>query len=323
VMIERETVCCELCGDMAARRLYIGVDRLLKHPGSFPLVCCVRCGLIYQSPRPADIAPFYEGNYPPYNTLPSRWRPILRRHDEQNRIFVGAAGMYYGIMHKVVPLPWGQGRVLDIGCAAGDLLLALDHFGWEVYGVEPNPVVAAKGNQRLSHCGRAPITVGILEDAHYPDNFFDVVTLWHVIEHLPHPLATMREVRRILKPGGICIIQTPAWGCLESMLFGQYWAGLDSPRHLWIFSHLTLQALLERTGLRIWQRPATSSYDIFVMSALFWADAVRGEGAGPQLWQRLYQPWVRSLLSPLFRAIDRSGLGSQLTVAAVKPREHG
>jgi len=316
-MVVTEEVLCELCGSAQRTLLYWGEDRLLKHPGRFPLVRCDVCGLVYQSPRPIDIAPYYEGTYVSFDSQPSAWKPLLRRHAEQHTVFYGSAGLYYGVLRKVIP--WRSGRLLDVGCATGDLLVAMDSFGWEVYGVEPSAAAAERANRRLGHHQRPPVTIGALEDAGYPDDFFDVVTLWHVIEHLPHPLATMREVRRVLKPGGICVIQTPCRGSLESLLFGRYWSGLDCPRHFWIFSHLTLQALVEQAGLPIWQRPVSTSYGMFAISGMFWADATFGRGTGQRLFQWLHTPIVERLFSPFFALLDRSGLGSQLTVVVVKP----
>src|SRR5262249_4638551 len=100
-MVVTEDVPCELCGSAQRTLLYWGVDRLLKHSGRFPLVRCDVCGLVYQSPRPLDIAPYYEGTYVSFDSQPSAWKPLLRRHAEQHTVFYGSAGLYYGLLRKV------------------------------------------------------------------------------------------------------------------------------------------------------------------------------------------------------------------------------
>lgn len=307
---------CVLCGSRETIHLYSGPDRLLKHAGTFHLLRCTGCGLIRQSPRPLDLAPFYEGSYLPFEAPENTYRPLLQRHVGQNQVFSGSAGLYYGVFRKTVP--WQSGRLLDVGCAIGDFLVAMDHFGWEVAGTDVSSAAAAQANARLAHLPQPPVHAGSLESAAFPAASFDVVTLWHVIEHLPDPLATLHEVRRVLRPGGICLIQTPHWGSLESFLFGSYWAGYDLPRHLWIFSQLTLLALIERAGLRLWQRPACLSYGNVVISCMFWAAAQFGSAVEQQVFRSMHHPLPENLARYLFRPIDYSGAGSQLTVAVVR-----
>jgi 2-polyprenyl-3-methyl-5-hydroxy-6-metoxy-1,4-benzoquinol methylase len=313
---ELVTVSCELCGGATAQPLYVGRDRLLGHPGQFPIVRCATCGMVYQSPRPASLDRYYQGDYGPYESTRSTWRPILDRHQDVNQDFTGPAGLYYGVFVQVVP--WQRGRLLDVGCASGDFLAAMQVRGWEVAGVEPDRESVRRANLRLVGQETGPVQCGTIELASYPDQSFDVVTLWHVIEHVPSPLATLREVRRVLKPHGICIIQTPAWGSIESQIFGRFWAGLDAPRHLWIFSHLTMQVAAERAGLRIWLRPRATSYPILVLSLMFLASALVGRQRASALFHWLHSGLVERVGTMLMRPLESSAMNTQLTVALVR-----
>lgn len=310
-------VCCNLCGSWESECIHTGPDRLLNHPGTFTVVQCRRCGLIYQNPRPADIAPFYEGVYAPFEQAePST--------DTATGSTGGVEWEYYRLFQQAVDLPSGQ--LLDVGCARGDFLVWMHRYGWEVAGCDVHPESVAITQRRLQAAGveQPTVRVGALEEAAFPDNSFDVVTLWHSLEHVPDPLSTLREVRRVLRPGGLVLIQIPAWLSLESRLWGKYWSGFDCPRHLYMFSPTTLSALLTKAGFQE-QRSFIShlSYYIWLISLLFFLRERLGGGRrDTHLADRIYhalhmRPIVR-ICSPFFRVVDYIGLGSTVTMSGKK-----
>jgi SAM-dependent methyltransferase len=120
-----------------------------------------------------------------------------------------------------------RGRLLDVGCGAGELLGHLSELGWEVVGIEPDPDAAAQARKR-----GVDVRVGNLDDAPFPAMSFDVVSLVHVIEHVPDPLATLRHVHELLRPGGKVILVTPSVSSLGARIFGPAWRGWEVPRHL-------------------------------------------------------------------------------------------
>jgi SAM-dependent methyltransferase len=134
-------------------------------------------------------------------------------------------------------------RLLDIGCGNGEFVRVARRLGWDAEGLDPDPVAAAVGGTM-----GLPITVGCLPKIDYPDASFAVVTMSHSIEHLHDPVASLREIRRILKPGGIVWIATPNLSSAGRKVFGADWVGLDPPRHLVLFTDDSLISTLYRAG---------------------------------------------------------------------------
>jgi SAM-dependent methyltransferase len=119
-------------------------------------------------------------------------------------------------------------------------------LGYEAHGVELNAAAAAGVDPRV----RMRIAPQ-LADARYADSTFDAVILWHVLEHLPRPDATLAEIARILKPGGRLILAVPNSGSLQATWSGPNWFHLDLPRHLYHFDDKTLTRLVDRYGFQI------------------------------------------------------------------------
>ena len=136
-------------------------------------------------------------------------------------------------------------RVLDIGCDRGTTLAWLQRWGADVHGVQLSAPAAAMAAARV---GERRIFVGELADAAYPDAWFDCITLWHVLEHVPHPPALLREIRRILKPGGLVYIEVPNAGGWSARTCGRHWLAYDVPKHLVHFTPDTLQAAVARAA---------------------------------------------------------------------------
>lgn len=137
-------------------------------------------------------------------------------------------------------LPPGT-RMLDIGCGRGTLLRMAREAGVEAYGLErsspeehPLPYVFYRD----------------LEDCRFPDGHFQLVTLWHVLEHLRDALAAVQEIHRILSPAGWLSVAVPNFGGAQAEAAGRHWFHLDLPRHLWHFRRRSLESLLARTGFR-------------------------------------------------------------------------
>jgi SAM-dependent methyltransferase len=139
------------------------------------------------------------------------------------------------------------GKVLDIGCGRGLLLNKLRQRGWDPIGTELSEDAAAYARDQLG----LPVYTQPLEEITFPSNEFDLVILWHVLEHVPSPRDVIHEVARILKPGGTLLVAVPNFGSWEARWSRNRWFHLDVPRHLTHFTPKTLGHLLEDAGIPI------------------------------------------------------------------------
>ncbi|MFQ6016181.1 MAG: class I SAM-dependent methyltransferase [Anaerolineae bacterium] len=242
-----EEVSCNLCGSVEATELYpdtrpdLPQSEMIKHfrcttPSygiHYAIVKCSRCGLIYANPRPAaqEALHSYE-NVVDQTYLEEREGRVLtfRRNLEPLEEFIG---------------PGNGRRLLDVGCHIGVFLEIAQERGWETWGVEPSTWASAEACQRGLR-----VREGTLKQAHFADNFFDVVTLWDVIEHLNDPLGELREVNRVLKPEGLICIHTINIESPLAHLMGARWPWLME-MHLYYFSPRTLRLMLEKANFSV------------------------------------------------------------------------
>lgn len=134
-----------------------------------------------------------------------------------------------------------RGSLLDLGAGTGDFLNAAKADGWHVTGVEPSGKareIAAKKGLQLHP-----------DTSHLPDHTFDVITMWHVLEHVPDLNAQIIELKRLLKPGGTIVIAVPNFKSYDANHYGEYWAAYDAPRHLWHFSRTSIAKLFGAHGM--------------------------------------------------------------------------
>jgi len=231
-----EYVNCDLCGANNSDLLFEGRDRLHGLPGSFPMVQCRDCGLVYLNPCPdeSSMADFYPEDYSPFASdrgLIGYLRAVLRRREAA------------GIAGSLSP----GARVLEVGCAAGELLTALRDRGLRVTGLEPSLHAAEKA--RREH--RLDIYQGTVFDVPFSGEQFDAVVLRHVIEHFPSPRAALEKIRTWLTPGGFLHITTPNFDSLDRRLFKSLWHDFEPPRHQVVFSEKTLRRLMKDCGFHV------------------------------------------------------------------------
>jgi len=140
------------------------------------------------------------------------------------------------------------GRLLDAGCGDGYFLYQARRQGWDVYGLEVNPAAVASARG-----AGLPVQLGDLSSADLQPESFDFVRLWHVLEHVPDPVETLRRASSLLTPEGRLIVGVPDFASPVRRLFGARWSGLQLPYHLHHFEPATLRAGLTRAGLRVVQ----------------------------------------------------------------------
>lgn len=302
---------CNLCGADDTELVYVETDRLMRLPGSFRLVRCRQCGLLYINPRPTleEIQAYYPEEYGPYTVTPDEERSWVRRLDHT-----------YGYWRRArlvkAARPQG-GRLLDVGGATGNFLHMMRQLGpWEVQGLDISPEATRYAQQ---HYGLDMFT-GELADAGYPDSYFDVVTMWDVLEHVHDPTGTLLEVHRILKPGGLFLLRVPNVSTWDARLFGPYWVGYDAPRHLFVFSPTTMQGLLHKTGFRVDRMQSLIlGYPPFALSVQFWLDErLRNEKLKKALLALNRSRLPRLLTRPFFTLLERFNTTFAMTVFATR-----
>jgi SAM-dependent methyltransferase len=199
---------------------------------AFVLRGCQDCGFSFSSPQPNEewLSQLYG------KTSDSYFTPLGEGSPERQAFYrrVQTAVMERGIE---------KGRVLDIGCGTGEALASWRE-GFVRHGVEPSRFAA----ERARATAGADVHVGTLETARYPSGYFDVVTAFDVLEHLPDPRRLLQEVARVLRPGGLLVVETGNIHSLNARLAAGHWYYVRLPGHLSFFGPSTLRRVLDETG---------------------------------------------------------------------------
>lgn len=296
--IKLESISCDLCGALNNITLFRARDYRFGHPEIFNIVRCISCGLIYLNPRPTSgsINKLYEEDYITENRPSivtevdtSRWKASLVRI---GRKFIGS--------YTDEIINQSAGKILDIGSGNGYLLLSLKQKSCEVFGVETNW-------KSVNMCKKLGVTVfhGTLEESRYPDSFFDVVLLSQVLEHLPSPQKALKEIWRILKPGGKVFIYMPNPQGYIAMVFGKYWHGWHIPFHFYSLPGDTIRKLAEKTGFTITKIRTVTPTRFFTVSlkGYLWGEK-KGNTKPIEKGRFLDSALFIISISPLFRILD-------------------
>ncbi len=140
-----------------------------------------------------------------------------------------------------------RGRILDVGCGNGKFLQRMRELGWTSYGIEQDHEAV----EICSNSFRLNVAHGTLETVSYSGQYFDAITMSHVVEHLVDPIQTLEECRRLIKTTGCIVLLTPNTGSLGFKRYGEDWRGLEPPRHLHLFNCRNLEAIIRQAGLSV------------------------------------------------------------------------
>jgi SAM-dependent methyltransferase len=278
---------CPLCQSSKSKLLFWNFDRLYNFAGKFGTLRCEDCSLIRLSPRPSKehLGNYYPSDYYSYQAPPqsdeenaSDSLKIKLRKKGRN-MFLASLGYTveepaawqsflpgavtnlfyrrYGFGYKFPPYV-EKGRALEIGCGSATYLNFLKHYGWQVSGVDLSPHAACAAKEHFD----IDVFVGELQDAPFPKEEFDYILMSHVVEHFTNPLESMKKIRELLKPTGIAYIEVPNAESFESGKSGEFWYGWDAPRHLFMFTPLTLSKLLNQSQLKV-EKMVTHEWNSF------------------------------------------------------------
>lgn len=152
-----------------------------------------------------------------------------------------------------------KGRILDIGAGVGDFLSVCKNYGWETIGIEPSEkakvIAKSKG-------------VSFVENlSELESNSFDIITMWHVLEHVPDLENQIKELKRLIKPTGTLIIAVPNFKSFDASYYSSFWAAYDVPIHLWHFSKTAIKKLFARENIEL-KNILPMKFDSFYVSLL-------------------------------------------------------
>lgn len=222
----------------------------------FSIVQCPSCQFLLTSPRPdpKDLPSYYHSAEYHSHTLQKK----------------GLVPFLYSMVRnitlkkkvKTIEAYYPTGTLLDIGCGTGEFLNAAKQRGWQTHGIEPEP--------SPRHYAIQQYQLNVTDEASLetlPDHAFDVITLWHVLEHVPHLNERIQQLNRLLTNKGILVIAVPNAASWDARKYGPFWAAYDVPRHLYHFSPASLETLLAKHGFSV-ARKKGMIFDAFYISML-------------------------------------------------------
>lgn len=246
---------CEICESTDLSTFLECTDHFLTKE-KFQLSKCNACGFVFVNPRPGNEKLKFYYDSPKYISHSGTEQGII------NKIYKRVRKITLEKKLKLIKKHTTGTRILDIGCGSGELLNIFKVNNWQTMGVEPNENAR---NYAINEYGLKVVEENEIEKI--PDQSFDAISLWHVIEHIPGLQKRMTELKRILKTSGTLFIAVPHYNSYDAAHYKEYWAAYDVPRHLWHFTPTTLEMLCKKYGfLRINKFPM--KFDSYYVSLL-------------------------------------------------------
>ncbi|OYQ44284.1 methyltransferase [Flavobacterium cyanobacteriorum] len=240
--------------DFSKHKVYIRVKDYSVSGEEFELLIDEELQLLktHPQPAPAELGKYYESE------------DYISHTDSKRTLF---EKLYHAVKQKALRdkvkligrYHPAKGVLLDIGAGTGDFLVEAEKSGWVAKGIEPSEkargIAIAKGISFKNSV------------ADVPDHYADVVTMWHVLEHVPDIEAHIKDLKRIIKPDGVIILAVPNFKSYDAGKYGKYWAAYDVPRHLWHFSKTAIEKLFMRENFSL-VKILPMKFDSFYVSLL-------------------------------------------------------
>lgn len=291
---ELEEVACPVCHATDARPVVTSYDMLYRQPGTYNVVRCAACSLVYVNPRPTPSAlgVHYPDDYFPYKA-PENEPPFARKMAEASARDMARQRMLR--LERAIGRLGADTQLIDVGCGLNYLLQAIKaERGAVGTGIDMKANMVARIRERQG----MPAILGTLHEAKLPAGKLDLVTMIEYLEHEPDPPSMLAEARRVLKPGGHVAIEIPHYAGWPARVFKSRWANLDVPRHLVFFEPETLRRALAEQGLEM------LSYQPFTMRFHFGINlllALGARGIGRNPFAPLFATWLSLPFLPFQR----------------------
>jgi SAM-dependent methyltransferase len=234
---------CPVCGTEITQLLFRSENRhgrSLQEPHTeFNVYQCTVCGLVGLPDVETDEL-YYKLYYPQGYHSPTH---IGFLGEIWGRVSSLLIQQKINLIKRCIKMPC---KLLDVGCGNGGFLKHLEGCSFDAHGLEPVKEAVDAANQ----AGLQVTQGNILTDSLVPENY-DVVTLWHVFEHIKDPSAALNRIYTILKPGGVLVMSMPNVNSVAAQLGRKYWFHLDSPRHLWLYKEENIKTLLLSINFKV------------------------------------------------------------------------
>src|SRR5690242_11322994 len=301
-----EAVACYLCGGTSHTPLVEAQDDLTGKPGRFQFVSCARCGLAYQNPRLRleHIGAYYDDEYiahrkkTDWGVLTPLYRWAMAKHDRDK----------LKLVRRYLTLS-ANTRVLDIGCGAGTFLAAVQRET-----AAPVTGVDFKDLSHLPWMRDVEFRCGLFYEQPLEQRAFDLITMWHFLEHDYDPLRTLRCARDRLSDVGRLMIEVPRLDSVSFRLYRERWPGLQAPQHTILYTKATLLETVREAGLEVVDYLPWGAFPPYFY--LFSGAAFKLlKGRGLNLSRAIYPYFLgQALLSPVLLFQKRLNLAMQTVV---------
>ena len=240
--------------DISNKKHFLTVTDYSVSKETFELYYNQELDMLITSPQPSseNLGRYYESN------------DYISHTDSKRSIFEKAYHFVKGIalnnkLNLINNCSATKGNLLDIGAGTGDFLLTAKQNGWNTIGVKPSE--KAKGIA-IGKGIKFSNSTNELES-----NSFDVITMWHVLEHVPNLDLQIKELKRLIKPNGTIIIAVPNFKSYDAKYYGKFWAAFDVPIHFWHFSKTAIKLLFEKENVKL-EKVLPMKFDSFYVSLL-------------------------------------------------------
>jgi len=308
---------CLNCQHSDFKLLFPSRDRLLGLDGSFKVNRCKNCQLWFLNPRPDYdfLQKYYSASYIPYQKKEDDWRDklefiIYRILTGKKRDKFPFSLLKLIVRRGMVVKPGGN--ILDIGCGSGNYLKIAKKMGMNCYGTD-----IYSGAKNIFENDGIKFYNKKVEDIKFDENFFDVITLNHVLEHLADPIMVLKKINKFLKPEGVLIVHVPTSNSFNIKVFRRFCQSVDSPRHLYLYNPTNIKEIAKQAQFKIekieYRVPMT--YNTTIYSIIYLLEAIFNKSKpAEKLRKIIYNPLTQVLLFPFAVLLNYLKIGDGMEV---------